>query len=125
MNYWLLSACGLTVLTIGAHVLLGGPEIHTPVLQSALSPDVKAVVSVIWHGITAVMGLSALWLGLAITRRHLGAVPFIAAQYFSFSALFLFYGATWLGSAFVFPQWYIFLILGALASIGYWRRGRV
>ncbi len=121
MNYWYLAAMALTVLTIGAHVIGGGPAIHKPVLESGLATDVKAVISVIWHAITAIMVLSAIWLGLAAIGRDMGAAPLIAAQFFAFSGLFLLYGALRLGAPFVFPQFYIFLVLGLLVSVGYWR----
>ncbi|MCF6273705.1 MAG: hypothetical protein L3J37_11060 [Rhodobacteraceae bacterium] len=121
MNFWYLAATVLTIVTIGAHVIGGGPEIHKPVLESELAKDVKAVVSVIWHAITAILVLSAIWMGLAAMGRGSGAVPYIAAQFFAFSGLFMLYGALRLGSPFIFPQVYIFLILGLLAGVGYWR----
>ncbi len=121
MDYWYLAATALSVLTIGAHVIGGGPAIHQPVLQSGLAADVKAVISVIWHAITAIMVLSAIWLGLAAFGQNMGGAPYIAAQFFAFSGLFMLYGSLRVGAPFIFPQFYIFFILGLLVSVGYWR----
>ncbi len=121
MDYWYLAATALSVATIGAHVIGGGPEIHQPVLKSDLAKDVKTVVSVIWHAITAIMVLSAIWLGLASVGRGLGGMPYIAAQFFAFTGLFMLYGYLRFGSLFKFPQVYIFFSLGLLVFVGYWR----
>ncbi len=121
MNYWYLGASAFTMVTIGAHVLAGGPEIHEPVLQSGLSTEIKAVFSVVWHAITAIMGLSAIALAWAAFGNGSGAVPLIVAQNLAFTGLFLFYGALRMGAMFVFPQWYVFLLLAGLAAMGYWR----
>ena len=77
MNYWILATSGLTFLTMGVHVFAGGPEVHKPMLRSELPRGIKAVVSVIWHGITAILGINAIGLGLSGLGLVVGMLPMV------------------------------------------------
>jgi len=125
MNYWYLTAAGLSALTFVAHVFGGGPEIHIPVLQSELSDYFKAIFSVIWHAISAILILSSLVL-LAAAMNRPGAqhaALLVAAQYLGFAILFVFYGLSRLDNLSQMPQWSVFTAIPVLILIGARARG--
>ena len=124
MNRYLLAAAIMSFLTMLVHVFLGGPEVLDPGLASPLDDVWKAVFIVIWHAVTAVLLINAI--ALAIAARAAGAMPvalLVAAQYLAFTALFLFYGATMLGTLWPMPQWIIFIAIAAVILWPY-RPGR-
>ena len=120
MNKLILSAAMLSVLTLFAHVFGGGPEIHVPVLESSLSLELKAVLSVVWHAITAMLLINSVALFLAAKSQYSQKtlVLFVSVQYLAFAALFVFYGFTHLGTLLLMPQWSVFLLMPALAFAG-------
>lgn len=109
----------LALLYCGVHVFAGGPEIHGPAIASDLEPLVKGVFSVVWHGITAMMLLSALallWLSGNENQKALGWL--VVFQFFAMAALFVFYGISRFGDLTTMPQWTGFLVIGAVAAWG-------
>ncbi|MDH5731622.1 MAG: hypothetical protein OEZ58_21785, partial [Gammaproteobacteria bacterium] len=86
----------LSGFTLLIHLFAGGPEIHDPVLQSALSSELKAVISVIWHAISFVLLINMIALFSAATSPTLmkPIVIIVSSQYVAFAALFIFYGIT-------------------------------
>lgn len=110
----------LSVLTLLIHIFGGGPEVHDPVLQSTLSVELKAVLSVIWHAISLVLFINATALFIAAKSPMLQKpiVILVSSQYLAFAALFIFYGVTHLGSLLPMPQWIIFMALAAIGLIG-------
>ncbi len=120
MNKWIFSAGMLSVLTLLLHVFGGGPEILVPVLESELSVELKAILSVVWHMVTAILALNALALFCA-ARPHAFRKPLVvlvSSQNLAFAALFVFYGLTRLGTLLPMPQWVIFIVLAGLALAG-------
>ena len=110
----------LSVLTLFAHIFGGGPEIHVPVLESDLPLELKAILSVIWHAVTAVLVINSVALFLAARSKSVAKmlVLFVSSQYLLFAALFVFYGITHLGTLLPMPQWSVFLLMPALALAG-------
>lgn len=109
----------LALFYCGVHVFAGGPEIHGPAIASDLEPLVKGVFSVVWHGITAMMLLSALallWLSGNENQKALGWL--VVFQFFAMAALFVFYGISRFGDLTTMPQWTGFLVIGAVAAWG-------
>jgi hypothetical protein len=117
MSKTLFAAGCLSLFTTAVHVFLGGPEIHEPLLASDASELVRAVGSVVWHAITAILFLNSLALFHAarnpIVARPLAAL--ICVQYVAFTVLFIGYGLARFGSVFVMPQWTGFLVMSLLA----------
>lgn len=120
MNKLILSAAILSALTLFAHVFGGGPEIHVPVLESNLPLELKAILSVVWHIVTAVLVINSMALFLAARPKSVAKmlVLFVSSQYLLFAALFVFYGITQLGTLLPMPQWSVFLLIPALALAG-------
>jgi hypothetical protein len=120
MNLWLLAAGCAALLLDLVHIFLGGREIHRPMLASHWPEPAKAVWSVVWHAVTAVMALG----GLALI-----AAAFLPSQAFALSVLpiglflsvaglFIGYGLIRLGTVRILPQWVAFLAISVLAVIG-------
>jgi len=120
MNKLVLSAGMLSVLTLFAHIFGGGPEIHVPVLESDLPLELKTILSVVWHAVTAVLVINSVALFLAARSKSVEKmlVLFVSSQYLVFAALFVFYGITHLGTLIPMPQWSVFLLMPALALAG-------
>ena len=124
MNKWIFSAGVLSLLTCLLHVFGGGPEIHVPILNSALSIELKAIVSVIWHWTTALLiinGLALMWAAKQ-TEQQAAVTVLVAMQYLAFAALFLFYGIYLLGSVVIMPQWILFLAIVLVSLVGVRKR---
>ena len=120
MDYWILSASGLSALLFIAHVIGGGKDVHVPMLESGMSQLLKAYTSVIWHAISAILAVGTGALLWAAFGQGDGMVIIVIAQYFAFVLLFLAYGIRRLSSIWVMPQWSAFLIISALAGVGLW-----
>jgi hypothetical protein len=120
MNKPLFAAACLSIFTFSVHVFLGGPEIHVPLLASNASDLVRAVGSVIWHAVSALLFLNSLALLYASKKPSLAKplVILVVFQYFAFVALFIGYGLARFGSITVMPQWTGFLVMSALALWG-------
>ena len=120
MNKPLFAAACLSIFTFGVHVFLGGPEIHEPLLASNASDLVRAVGSVVWHAISALLLLNSLALFYAAGKSNAARplVILVVLQYLSFVALFTGYGLARFGSVTIMPQWTGFLIMSALALWG-------
>lgn len=120
MNPWLMTAGAAALVLDLVHIFPGGREIHRPMVASHWPDPAKAVWSVVWHAVTAVIALG----GLALVAA--GLVPDLAlalaalpvALFLTFAVLFLVYGVKRLGTVWVLPQWLAFLAISALALIG-------
>lgn len=120
MNLWILTAAGLSFVTLLIHLFSGGPEVHDPILESDLSVLLKAYGSVLWHAVTVVLAVNSMALLIAARGRALQKplVLLTAGQYFGFAVLFGIYGLTRLGTLLPMPQWIIFCLIAAVALMG-------
>ena len=114
----------LMTLTVGLHVFGGGPEVHDPIRASALPDVVRAIGSVLWHGVTWMLILMAVALGWLTYHRNIALFVMVAAVQAGFAALFVFYGWTVLGTLWLTPQWIIFTVIPAVMFFGLWQDGR-
>ena len=117
MDYWNLTAAGLSLVLVGAHVIGGGKDVHEPMLGSDMGKVLKAYTSILWHAVTVVLIIGT----LALLGAAMGEAKFawvIVAQYLGFAGLFLFYGIVRLKSIWIMPQWIAFILIAALAGIG-------
>ena len=120
MNKWLLAAGILGFVTVLLHEIGGGAGVHVPILESSLSVDLKAISSVIWHGIGAILLINSGATLLAAWSENLRRplIFLICVQYAAFTMLFLYYGITRQNSVLLMPQWTIFLVLIGLLLMG-------
>ncbi len=118
MNLILLLAAGLMTTTVFVHVFLGGPEIMPPVRKAAIPVQVRAVMEVIWHGITVVLICIAGGLFWLVWNDNPALLWVISAIQVGFGGLFIWYGARQLRNLWVMPQWVVFLGVPALSVWG-------
>ena len=120
MNTWLLLA-GIAALLLGlVHIFPGGREIHRPMVAAHWPEPAKAVWSVVWHGITAVLALGGLALIAAglLPDQALALAALPIALFLAFAGLFIVYGVLRLGTIRVLPQWVAFLVISGLGLVG-------
>lgn len=118
MNIVILLAAVLMTLTIFVHVLMGGPEIMKPLRQAPLPRLVRAVMDVIWHGITVVLICLSGGLFWLTWHDNPPLLWMVCAVQVGFATLFIWYGAAQLRSLWPMPQWVIFLGVPALTIWG-------
>jgi hypothetical protein len=120
MNLWLLSA-GISALLLDlVHIFPGGREIHRPMVAAHWPEPAKAIWSVVWHAVTAVMAFGGVALiAAAFLPEHalaLSALPI--ALFLATAALFIVYGLKRLGTVLILPHWVAFGVISALGLIG-------
>jgi hypothetical protein len=118
MNIPVLVAAGLMSVTVFVHVLMGGPEIMTPLRAAGLPPLVRAVMDVVWHGVTVVLICSAAALFWLTWNQNMALTMTVSAISIGFAALFIWYGITQLNTLWQMPQWIVFLGVPALTIWG-------
>jgi hypothetical protein len=120
MNPWLLASGIASLVLVLVHIFPGGREVHRPMVASDWPEPAKAVWSVVWHAVTAVMALGGLALVAAsLLPDHALALAVLPVTVFlAWTGLFLFYGLLRLGSVTILPQWVAFTVISGLALIG-------
>lgn len=119
MNLWLLGAALLSGGTALVHTFLGGPDVATPVLESALPDGPKLTAYYVWHMVTLLL------FAMGFAFAYAAAVPSgrdVAILLTLLSALF----AAWSGvlvtwkrtSPWLLPQWALFLPIAAVGTAG-------
>jgi hypothetical protein len=120
MNLWLLSAGVAALLLDLVHIFPGGREIHRPMVAAQWPEPAKAVWSVVWHAVTAVMAFGGLALiGAAFLPDQALALSVLPiALFLTAAGLFIAYGLIRLGTVRVLLQWVAFLGISGLGLIG-------
>ena len=127
MNKWILAAAIICGVTFFLHVIGGGMDVHNPLLESELSVELKAIISVIWHMISAQFLINTIALYVASRSESLreGLVWLVSIQFIAMAAIFVFYGISRLGSPFAMGQWTIILLISILALVGLTKNKKV
>ncbi len=102
--------------TFALHSFGGEITVHRPLLADALTAEMDLYVSVLWHGITAVIALGTIALLFAALQKQ-PAKPLlwlVGGQTLAVGLLFVIYGLLRTGSLWVAPQWIILIPLGLL-----------
>ncbi len=120
MNRWILAAAIICGVTFFLHVIGGGIDVHNPLLESALSLELKTIISILWHMVSALFLINTIALYVASRSEKLraGLVWLVSLQFIAMAGLFVFYGLTRLGSLFEMGQWTIILLISVLAFVG-------
>ncbi|MFV2002761.1 MAG: hypothetical protein ACC619_07235 [Paracoccaceae bacterium] len=120
MNKWFGGAAALSSALAAAHILGGTPEFLSPVLQTGLAPDIRAVAAIVWHAVSLILIVNSVVLIGAAMNRPWGraGVPIVAAQYLGFVGLFIFLGISFLGNITDLPQWTAFAAISAMVGLG-------
>ncbi|WP_368183897.1 hypothetical protein [Aestuariibius sp. HNIBRBA575] len=121
MSKPLIAVTALMALTTLVHVFLGGPEYADSFRATLPADHLRSMAMVLWHAVT--VNLIVFTCAYAFLSRHQN-LPLhyaLAAIQIGWSGLFLWYGATMLGSIWPMPQWVIFVMAPALAHWGHTR----
>ena len=110
-----LAALGMAG-TFALHTFGGEMTVHRPVLADALTAEMDLYVSVLWHGITAVIGSGSIALVFATLQKQppKPLLWLIGGQTLAVGLLFIIYGLFRTSSLWVAPQWVILVPLGLL-----------
>jgi hypothetical protein len=118
MNTIILLAAVLMCVTVLVHVVIGGREVMQPLRGSDLPPLVRAVMDVVWHGVTVTLMALAGGLFWLTWNDNPPLLWIVNAIQVGFAGLFIWYGITQLRSLWPMPQWIIFLGVPALTIWG-------
>ena len=118
MNKWITAAAALMALTVIAHVFGGGPEVNDIVSASDLPPTVRALSSVVWHGITLMLVLSTAALVYLAKHDNPALETFLAIWQLGFAMMFIGYGIVQLGTIWPMPQWTVFIVMPVMTYLG-------
>ena len=124
MNKWITAAAALMGLTVTAHVFGGGPEVNDIVSASDLPPTVRALSSVVWHGITLMLVLSTAALVYLAKHNNPALEAFLAIWQLGLAMMFIGYGVVQLGTIWPMPQWTVFIAMPVMTYLGSRRRSR-
>jgi len=120
MNIWFGVAAALSSLLAAAHIFGGTPEFLSPIVETELAIDIRAVAAIVWHGISLLLITNSVMLVGAALNRPWGraAVVVVGAQYLGFVGLFLYYGVSFLGNVTDLLQWTAFAVISGLILLG-------
>lgn len=120
VNKWFGAAAALSTVLTAAHIFGGTPEFLTPILETELPDDIRAVAAIVWHGVSLLLVANSAVLIGATMNTHWGraGVGVVAAQYVGFVALFLYFGIIFLGDITALPQWVAFALISAMIWMG-------
>ena len=107
-----LGMAGIFVL----HTFGGEYSVHRPLLADAMTAEMDLYVSVLWHGITAMMALGTVALIFAALQKlpPEAMLWLIGGQTLAIGLLFVGYGIFATGDLWVAPQWILLVPLGSL-----------
>lgn len=118
MNRRLLVAGLLALFTAAVHLLIGTPEVHRPLLESHLSPDLKLMLYACWHLVSVMLAVSGVFLlrACAASRNYheRELVVMLGLSWVAFGTVFLAFGLIYPGMLFRLPQWMLLLPVGVL-----------
>lgn len=123
MEYLMWSAAALTGVTTCIHLFAGTKEIMTPILKAEHPVALKAVMMVIWHGVTLILALMTIGIAFVAMHQNIPLALFIIAVQLGFAGLFLYYNLSMIGGLFRLPQWTVFLLVPALMSLALFNAG--
>ncbi len=110
-----LAAVGMAG-TFALHTFSGEGTVHRPLLVDAVTAEMDLYVSVLWHGITAVIAFGT----IALVYASLQKLPpkpllwLVGGQTLAVGLLFAAYGVLRTESLWIAPQWVILVPLGLL-----------
>jgi hypothetical protein len=119
MNTWLIAAAVAALSTFALHTFVGGRQFAVPLLAARDLPRIpKLTMYFCWHMVTVLLLGMAIALGYgALVRNDALTIATIGLS-LAFAALSLGLVVAFRVNALHMPQWVLFLVIAALASIG-------
>ena len=117
------AAAALMGATFGLHIYIGQTRVLPALNATSMDPQLLTLTLVLWHAVSVTLAVFAVGLWHLSSHPNPALEATLAAVQAGFAALFLYYGATRLGTIWLLPQWVIFLALPALTRLGQYRAG--
>jgi len=123
-NRLLLASGLIAAFTAALHTFGGTPEIHEPLLRSAIPQSISLLLYACWHLVTVTLVLSAvalIWSARSRNEKTAGALPrFVSILWLAFGLVFVVVTLVFLGPAalLVLPQWILLIPVGILGLLG-------
>jgi H+/Cl- antiporter ClcA len=118
MNPRLLIAGLLALFTAAVHLFIGTPEVHRPLLDSLLLPDLKLLLYACWHLVSVMLAVSGVFLlrACAASRKYhpRELVMMLGLCWVAFGLVFVAFGLIYPGMLLRLPQWILLLPVGTL-----------
>jgi hypothetical protein len=116
MNRPVAVAAIIMGLTFGLHLIGGETTVHRPLLADGKTAAMDLYISVLWHGISSLIGLNTVALAFAAWKPgpHGPILWLVGGQTLAVGLLFILYGLIRTGSLWTAPQWIILVPLGLL-----------
>lgn len=116
MNRPVAVAAIVMALTFGLHLIGGEISVHRPLLAGGGTAEMALYISVLWHGISALLALNTLALAFAALKasQHGPMLWLVGGQTLAVGLLFILYGLIRTGGLWTAPQWIILVPLGLL-----------
>ena len=127
MNWRLVIASLLALLTAAIHIFWGGQDVAGPLLTSTLAVDPKLTLYAVWHMASCVLAFSAIALFIGSLPKYAKAaqslVYFISILWLSFAIIFLVIALVQPENGWFLklPQW---ILLAPVGFLGLWRFGK-
>ncbi len=118
MRVPLLLAGVLAFVACGVHGVIGHVETYQPLMNLALTREVKMTLAVHWHAITAFLFISAIafvWAGLTKGNGYKPIGVFFGFFYAALSGLTGWFSYYWFGDPLALPQWLLLAPIGLFA----------
>jgi len=110
MNRRLLIAGLLALFTAAVHIFIGTPEVHRPLLESLLSPELKLVLYACWHLVSVMLVFSGVFLlrACAASRRNINRelVIMLGLSWVAYGLVFFRHAASTPAMDAAAPCWY-------------------
>ncbi|RXJ72852.1 hypothetical protein CS022_13445 [Veronia nyctiphanis] len=123
MNYWVLGAGVISLLTAFVHIFAGQVDPVRPFLKSELADVPKATLLSCWHMVSVVLLCSSLlylYAGWRPAPSFDILSMFMSFGYLAFTAVFVVVGWYFFGvkSLLKLPQWVLLLPVGVMGCLG-------
>lgn len=120
MRILYLFAALLTLVSLGLHYMVIGPEQFDPVMLSASKVSSKAILGVLWNAVGGVLLVCFAALAWAVfagnpTARPVGLMAGVILT--GLAVLYLAAGLSWFNDAAALPYWTILLPAGVFALV--------
>lgn len=118
MNWWLLAASALALITTAGHALAGPAMFYRPIKAGISDTRLSGVFTGMWNLITINFALAAFALIVAALQGALKPLAgFVAAQFAMYAVLYLGISLR-LGGPLRLFQWFLFALTAVFAALG-------
>ena len=120
-NIWMSLAAFLMFVTLCVHVFLGGNDVYNPARTEIVDPELRSVLSVVWHMVSLELALCTAALILLTQTKNPALFIFCLVTMVGTAILFIGYTLFDFGSIWALPQWIAFVGVSGLMIVSWCR----